>query len=170
LVFDLIGDPKLEPIVGMLFAMVEENFNRLKKVVEGMSQAELDYKGPNNKYNSTGQLIRHLTYVDLNWTYRIMGDPVPQDLEGKYGPMLDLNNRIPPVSGLSLERLLSDYDEVFRLFTEACLQLTDSQLFHTVEYENGVEATIRWGIWHIADHNRYHQAHIKWFQGESPNY
>ncbi|OLR82050.1 cytosolic protein [Bacillus cereus] len=27
-------------------------------------------------------------------------------------------------------------------------------------YEKGETATIRWGIWHIADHNRYHQAHI----------
>ena len=29
-----------------------------------------------------------------------------------------------------------------------------------VLYEKGETATIRWGIWHIADHNRYHQAHI----------
>ncbi|SIR85840.1 hypothetical protein SAMN05878482_106215 [Peribacillus simplex] len=29
-----------------------------------------------------------------------------------------------------------------------------------VEYENGNEATIKWSIWHMADHNRYHQAHI----------
>ncbi|PWN15864.1 hypothetical protein CU072_09865 [Bacillus thuringiensis] len=27
-------------------------------------------------------------------------------------------------------------------------------------YEKGENATIRWGVWHIADHNRYHQAHI----------
>ncbi|MED0923864.1 DinB family protein, partial [Bacillus paranthracis] len=27
-------------------------------------------------------------------------------------------------------------------------------------YEKEENATIRWGIWHIADHNRYHQAHI----------
>jgi hypothetical protein len=35
-----------------------------------------------------------------------------------------------------------------------------NQLGKAVNYENGVKATIRWGIWHIADHNRYHQAHI----------
>ncbi len=47
-----------------------------------------------------------------------------------------------------------------------CYQLTDKQLNQQVEYENGNEATIKWGIWHMADHNRYHQAHIslgKWF-------
>jgi hypothetical protein len=41
-----------------------------------------------------------------------------------------------------------------------CCQLTDKQLNQLVDYESGNEATIKWGIWHIADHNRYHQAHI----------
>ncbi|WFR65731.1 hypothetical protein P9222_13715 [Paenibacillus amylolyticus] len=35
-------------------------------------------------------------------------------------------------------------------------------------HQNEKQATIRWGLWHMADHNRYHQAHInqlrKWFQ------
>ncbi|WP_347939587.1 hypothetical protein AAEY33_14480 [Peribacillus simplex] len=48
-----------------------------------------------------------------------------------------------------------------------CYQLTDKQLNQQVEYENGKEAAIKWDIWHMADHNRYHQAHIsqlrKWF-------
>ncbi|OBY80950.1 hypothetical protein BBG47_03730 [Paenibacillus sp. KS1] len=30
----------------------------------------------------------------------------------------------------------------------------------TVPFENGHEATIRWGIWHIADHSRHHFANI----------
>jgi hypothetical protein len=41
-----------------------------------------------------------------------------------------------------------------------CYQLTDKQLNQQVEYENGKEAAIKWDIWHMADHNRYHQAHI----------
>ena len=53
------------------------------------------------------------------------------------------------------------------MFKSICFELTDKDLNKTVEYENGNEATIQWGIWHIADHNRYHQAHInqlrKWY-------
>lgn len=168
MLLDLKGEPKMDPIVGMLYSTVNGNYKRLKSIVADMSQEELDYKGPNHKYNSTAQLIRHLAYVDLNWVFKIKDVPIPKILEDKYGPMLDENNEIPLIYGISLERLLSDYDTVFNMFKSICFQLTDSQLNKTVNYEDGKTATIRWGIWHIADHNRYHQAHInqlrKWFK------
>ncbi|MDQ0201036.1 hypothetical protein J2S10_004242 [Neobacillus ginsengisoli] len=81
--------------------------------------------------------------------------------------MLDENNQLPQLKGISLDVLISEYDDVIELVKSLCYQLTDKQLNQTVAYENGNEATIQWGIWHIADHNRYHQAYInqlrKWF-------
>jgi len=29
-----------------------------------------------------------------------------------------------------------------------------------VDYDDGEKATIKWGLWHMAEHSRYHQAHI----------
>lgn len=105
--------------------------------------------------------------MDLTWVYRIKDEVIPLDLEEKYGPMLDENNQLPQLKGISLEVLLNDYDDVINMIKSLCYQLTDKQLNQLVEYKNGNEATIKWGIWHIADHNRYHQAHIiqlrKWF-------
>ncbi|WP_332274584.1 DinB family protein [Bacillus velezensis] len=170
MILDLKGEPHMDHVVGMLYSAVNENYSRLKTIVSDMSQEEIDYKGPNQKYNSTAQLIKHLAYVDLCWIFRIKGEPVPKELEEKYGPMLDQNNEIPFISGVSLKQILSDYDEIFSMFKSVCYQLTDNQLNHTVDYEAGKLATIQWGIWHIADHNRYHQAHInqlyKWFEEE----
>lgn len=167
MLLDLKGEHKMEPIVGILYSMVEGNYKRLKSIVEGMSQAEIDYKGVNQKDNSTAQLLRHLSYVDLNWIYRIKGKKLPLTLEEKYGPMLDENNQLPQMKDIPLHILVNEYDEVISMFKTLCNQLTDQQLTQIVEYENGNEATIRWGIWHIADHNRYHQAHIiqlrKWY-------
>ncbi|KKI93516.1 hypothetical protein WQ54_04365 [Bacillus sp. SA1-12] len=144
----------MDPVVGMLYSAVDGNYNRLKAIVADMSQEEIDYKGSKQQYNSTAQLIRHLAYVDLNWIFRLKGEPVHKLLEERYGPMLDKNNEIPMIKGVSLERILTDYDEVFNIFKSLCLQLKDNQLSKIVDYQNG--ATIRWGIWHIADHNRYH--------------
>jgi uncharacterized damage-inducible protein DinB len=167
MILDLRGEPDMEPVVGILYSMVEGNYKRLKSIVSGMSQEELDYKGPNQKYNSTAQLLRHLAYVDLNWVFKIKDEVMPLELEEKFGPMLDENNQLPQLKGISLDELTNDYDDVVSMIKTLCYQLTDKQLNQTVEYENGVEATIQWGIWHIADHNRYHQAHInqlrKWF-------
>lgn len=55
---------------------------------------------------------------------------------------------------------MQDYEAVHHMFYEECMKLTEYDLTREVFYEKGENATIRWGIWHIADHNRYHQAHI----------
>ncbi|SLJ96707.1 Protein of unknown function [Paenibacillus sp. RU5A] len=73
MLYDLKGEANMSPVVGLLFAAVIENSQRLQRITEGMSQEEIDYKGPNNNFNSTAQLIKHITYVDLNWAYRIKG-------------------------------------------------------------------------------------------------
>lgn len=132
----------MDHLVGMLYSAVNENYSRLISIVSDMSQQEIDYKGPNQTYNSTAQLIRHLANVDLNWIFRIKGEPIPKQLEEKYGPMLDQNNKIPFISGVSLEQILTDYEEVFSMFKSVCYQLTDDQLNHTVDYEAEKQATI----------------------------
>ncbi|UOQ94799.1 DinB family protein [Halobacillus shinanisalinarum] len=170
--FDLKGESNMESVVGILYSTVKENFQRLKSVTEEMEQEELDYHGTDGKFNSAGQLIRHLAYVDLNWVYRIKDEPLPGVLEEKYGPALNENDQLPMVKGVSLQELLSDYEKVYEMFRSECTYLTDNDLDKVVTFgnENEKQATIRWGIWHISDHNRYHQAHInqlrKWYKGE----
>lgn len=87
--FDLQGEANMSP----------ENNQRLQLITVGMSQEEVDYQGPNNHDNSAAQLIKHLMYVDLNWVYKIKGEPLPQSLKKQYGPMIDENNRLPMVKG-----------------------------------------------------------------------
>jgi uncharacterized damage-inducible protein DinB len=170
--YDLRGETSMTPIVGILYSAVKENSQRLQFITDGMSQEEVDYKGPNNNFNSTAQLIKHITFVDLNWVYRIKGQSLPHSLEEKYGPMIDLNNRLPMVKDMSLNTLMSKYEDVLKLLKETCTRLTDAGLDKVVTFghENEKQATIRWGLWHMADHNRYHQAHInqlrKWYQQE----
>jgi len=167
---DLQGDPSMSPIVGMLYSAVKENNQRLQLITKGMSQEEVDYKGPSNNFNSTAQLIRHLMYVDLNWVYRMKGQPLPPSLQEQYGPMIDINHKLPMIEGMSLHTLLSDYENVLTMLKDTCTQLTDDDLVNVVTFghENEKQATIRWGLWHMADHSRYHQAHIhllrKWYR------
>ncbi|WP_211748647.1 DinB family protein [Paenibacillus sp. Marseille-Q4541] len=170
MLYDLQGEIDMSPIVGMLYAAVKENSQRLQAIIEGMSQEEVDYKGPQHHFNSTAQLIKHVMYVDLNWVYRIKGLPLPQSLKEQYGPMIDENNRLPMVKGMSLNTLMSTYEGVLSMLKELCTQLTDADLDRVVIFghENEKQATIRWGLWHMADHSRYHQAHInqlrKWYR------
>ncbi|NUU77625.1 DinB family protein [Paenibacillus xylanilyticus] len=172
MLYDLKGQANMSPVVGMLYSAVRENSQRLQTITEGMSQEEVDYRGPENNRNSTAQLIKHILFVDLNWVYRIKGTPLPQSLIEQYGPMIDENNKLPMVSGVPRNTLISQYEGVITTLKEACTQLTDADLDHVVTFghDNEKQATIRWGIWHMADHNRYHQAHINqlrsWFKEE----
>ncbi|MGO4185043.1 DinB family protein [Paenibacillus sp. TAF43_2] len=170
---DLKGEANMTPIVGMLFSAVKENNQRLQFITGGMSQEELDFKGPDHNFNSTAQLIKHIMYVDLNWVYRLKGQPLPQSLKELYGPMIDENNRLPMVKGIPLNTLMTKYDDVLKMLNDSCAQLTDADLDKVVAFghENEKHATIRWGLWHMADHSRYHQAHInllrKWYGDDS---
>ncbi|WP_083676263.1 DinB family protein [Paenibacillus sp. FSL H8-0548] len=171
--YDLQGEENMSPIVGILFSAVKENSQRLQLITEGMSQEELDYKGPDNNLNSTAQLIKHIMYVDLNWVYRMKGQPLPHYYKEQYGPMIDANNRLPMVTGKSLNTLMSNYEVVLNMLKDTCIQIKDADLDTVVTFghENEKQATIRWGLWHISDHSRYHQAHInllrKWYNENS---
>ncbi|MGG4145098.1 DinB family protein [Paenibacillus algorifonticola] len=169
MLYDLKGEANMSPIVGMLYSAVKENSERLKFITSGMSQEEVDSKGPNHHSNSKAQLIKHILYVDLNWVYRIKGQPLPQLIKEQYGPMIDEHNRLPMVQGIPLNTLISNYEDVLNMLKEACTQLSDADLDKVVTFghANEKQATIRWGLWHMADHSRYHQAQInqlrKWY-------
>jgi len=168
--YDLKRNENMSEIVGILFSAIKENNQRLKSITKDMSLDEVDYKGPNNNYNSTAQLIRHLLYIDLNWVYRIKGIPLPNSLEKQYGPMLDEKGKLPMIKGKTITSLISEYEDVIKLLEDLCVGLTDEDLGQITRFGHNNEktATIRWGLWHIADHSRYHQAHInqlrKWYK------
>ncbi|MDM5155279.1 DinB family protein [Bacillus sp. DX1.1] len=157
---DLYLEQGMNPQVAILYATVRDTFNRLVDLVYDVGLEELVYKGPSGDENSIGQLLRHLAIVDLYWVYRLKNEPLPSKLQETYGPMLDENRELPQVANYSLEQLMQNYQEVQSMFYKECMNLKEEDLQREVFYEKGETATIRWGIWHIADHNRYHQAHI----------
>lgn len=154
---DLHTEEKMAPAVGVLYSAVSENVERLKSIVSGISPELLEYKGEHGDQNSIAQLISH---VDTRWVFRLRQENLPRELEEAIGPMTDENGLLPEVKGVPLSVLLSRYDKVLEELKNTAGQLTEEDLLKTVPYEGDL-ATIRWGIWHMSDHNRYHQAHIQ---------
>ncbi|MGH1285917.1 DinB family protein [Bacillus toyonensis] len=157
---DLYLEKNMNPQVAILYATVRDTYIRLRNLVEGTEEKELSFKGSENNENSIGQLLQNLAVVDLHWVYRLKEEEVPPALKNKYGPMLNEVGELPVLRKHTLQELMKDYEAVQQLFYEECMKLTENDLTREVFYEKGEDATIRWGIWHIADHNRYHQAHI----------
>jgi len=160
LLIDLKLDSEMEQSVALLYATVADTYKRLKHLVKDVRAEELIYKGPTGDMNSIGQLLKHLAVVDLHWVYRFKDQPIPLDIEKKYGLLIDPYGQLPSVSNTTTLELLSNYKVVQEMFYKECKKLSEENLNKVVKYEDGKNATIRWGIWHIADHSRYHQAHI----------
>ncbi|MGW9103091.1 DinB family protein [Priestia megaterium] len=157
---DLHLDDEMEPLVALLYATVAATYKRLKLLVMDVDQEELFFKGANNEMNSIGQLLRHLAVVDLHWVYRFRNQPVPLGVQKEYGPLIERTGQLPSVQNTTTVDLVNSYEKVQTMFRLECIKLSEKDLTKVVSYENGQTATIRWGIWHIADHSRYHQAHI----------
>ncbi|SCC24719.1 DinB superfamily protein [Bacillus mobilis] len=140
--------------------MVTDTYKRLQKLLEGIDEKELSFKESENNKNNIGQLLQHLAVVDLHWVYRLKGEAVPLALENIYGPMLNEAGELPSLRKYTLQQLMQDYEAVQHMLYEECMKLAENDLTREVFYEKGESATKRWEIWHIADHYRYHQAHI----------
>ncbi|BAB04544.1 DinB family protein [Halalkalibacterium halodurans] len=158
--FDFLEQPEMDTSVGLFYAMVEENVDRLHHLIEDVTEEELYYKGSDGDENSMAQLLNHLTYVDVRWVFRIKGEALPDSLEAEHGPMVDKDGKLPVVTSLSVQELIEKQRYVLALLKETCQALHDDDLARWIPYEEERQATIRWGLWHMADHHRYHQAHI----------
>lgn len=150
----------MEPTVALLYATIADTYKRLKLIVKDVGLEELLYRGPNGDMNSIGQLLRHLAVVDLHWVYRFKQQSIPLTIKDNYGPLINSCGQLPSVVNTTVTDLISKYEVVQKMIYLERQKLSKDDLNRVVSYEKGKNATIRWGIWHIADHSRYHQAHI----------
>ncbi len=132
--YDLNPDPEMSQIIGLLHATVTYNYQRLRRLVEGLTPEEIDYKGPQNELNSIAQLLRHLAVVDLHWVFRLQSKEILPDLKAYFGSMYDDNGMLPMVKGVHLETLLEEYEQIQVMFREVCLNMTDKDLLREVAF------------------------------------
>jgi uncharacterized damage-inducible protein DinB len=161
--YDFDPNPNMSSNTALLHSMITYNYQRLSRLVEGTEDL-LDYKGPTNDLNSIAQLLRHLAVVDLHWVYRLQSLEIPVKIKERFGPMYDDNGKIPMIVNIPLETLIDEYDQIQEQLKEVCMRITDEELNNTIPFENSYSASIRWGIWHVADHSRHHYANIAYLK------
>jgi uncharacterized damage-inducible protein DinB len=105
-----------------------------------------------------------LAVVDLHWVYRIQSSDIPTELKEKFGPMYDTDGKLPMIKNISLQTIIEEYNQIQEMLREVCKGLRDEDLLKVVPFENGNSSTIRWGIWHVADHSRHHYANIAYIK------
>jgi uncharacterized damage-inducible protein DinB len=157
-----LQNPGLPPILGQAFSQLEDAFNKLSRRTQEMSQEELEYVGPAGSINSTATLLGHLAVVDLGYLYCIKGEPMSPELEEAYGPYQTEDGKLPQVTGKSVGELLDRYQQVLGMIREYLQTLSDEDATRQVNIDWWSEpATVRYVLWHIANHSMFHQGHIE---------
>ncbi|MBP2018934.1 putative damage-inducible protein DinB [Symbiobacterium terraclitae] len=149
------------PSLAVPLGLVEDAFRRLEKRLEGMTEEEYHFTGPDDA-NSTAMLLRHLILVDLTYLHIMMGDLGKlQEIQAKYGPFQDESGRIPGVAGASGSALLEEYRGVIEMVRQYVSGLTDEAAAREVKVPWWPEpATVRYMLWHMASHSSHHQGQI----------
>jgi uncharacterized damage-inducible protein DinB len=152
---------EVAPALSLPLAQLEAAFARLGRIVQGMSQEALDYRGPTGDQNSTAMLICHLAQVDLDYLHGIMGAPVPDELRATYGDYQDEHGKIPVVAGRSATELLDHYGRVIERVRAYLQGTSDEEASRSVAIPWWPQpATVRYLLWHMATHSIHHQAQI----------
>lgn len=161
-----LTSPNLPPALGEPFSLMEDAYRRLTRIVQGMSQEELEYTGPAGNVNSTAMLIAHLSYADLMYLHLIKGEPVPPELEAEFGPFETEEGLLPPVSGKTAAELLSRGQRMLEMVREYLQTLPAEAAMREVHVPWWPQpATLRYILWHVAGHSRFHQGQIARLQG-----
>lgn len=161
---DLTAPDISEPGVAIMQGMIDDAFHRLQRLVGDMHPKELEYQGPNGRLNSTATLVMHLAVTDLSWVGSIGGVPIPPEVRARYGPLEGVHGRLPEIQGYTAHQLLDLYGEVQARMRGMLRTLSDANLTRVIQLPGRPDTTVRWGLWHIAEHSMLHQGHIRWLK------
>lgn len=150
----------LPPVLGASYAQLENAFKRLTRLVEGMSQEELEFTGPPGSRNSTATLLAHIALTDRVYLGCITGQ-MPAEPDPIFGAYEDEQGNLPTVTGIAAKDLLSRQRLVLDMVREYLQTLTDADAGRPVAVPWWPErATLQYVLWHMAGHSMHHQGQI----------
>lgn len=149
----------MSPGVGMLYAALAEVRRNLKREAGRMTQAQIEYAGPDGDLNSAATLLAHLARAEAGYAHLIReGRPAPEEWRSRFGPA-QTGERLPAVTGRSPEELLAVLDRSHAYMRETCLGLTDADLHRLIEGPRA-RLSVAWILWHVGEHEAGHLGQI----------
>jgi len=152
---DRRGD--LSPRVALLFSMMVRTRGRLLRVVEDLTDSEIDYSPDMKKIETIGTLLLHIAAVEWSWIFEDI-DGEEMDYE-KWKHAFALREEIPQLTkqGLQfyIDRLIEVRSDVF-----ARLRNLDDSKLHKLVDVGSAEVSIEWILFHLLEHEALHIGQI----------
>ena len=156
------------PRVGRYVAQMNEVRDELRKQVQDLSVAQLDWH-PNEQTESIGTMLLHVDAVEWSWIHEdILGRP-DKEYPGEWAEAMPIRVGAPQVTGRQADWYLQRLDarrertlDVLRGFTEEDLDrlVGEADLGPEVEKRSYL-FTIDWIMWHIINHEAAHVGQIE---------
>lgn len=157
--WDLHSNRITAPMLSTMFGQMQNAFMRLGWIVSDLTQEELEYRGPNGDLNSIATLLWHIPCADAGWLYLARGQEIPDEYTEE-GP----DGNLPVITGRTAQELLDRYQVILDQWEQYLMTQTDDDLHRPIQHAPEAVATLRWALWHVAEHNIGHQNQMVWLK------
>ena len=150
------------PEIGRMLAALEEVRHRTWAVLDGVSEAELDWHPPaETGANSLGTLLYHIALIEADWVYADIVQYWPPDLLALLPwEVRDEKGRLTVVAGLDVAEHRQRLDRV-REFVHAAYANLPAEHFHQPCATADYDVTPAWALHHLMQHEAEHRGEMR---------
>jgi uncharacterized damage-inducible protein DinB len=151
------------PEIGKWLWALEDERARTKRMIEGVTQAELDTL-PAGLDNTIGTLLYHIALIEADYLcIDVMGyDDYLPDLKAML-PLPDRteDGRLSVVTGVTIDEHLRRFDIVRQRLLELFAEMTPETVTHPRDLPDwGYEISPEWTLYHLTQHEGEHRGEI----------
>lgn len=157
--FLLSKDKELPQRIGSLFSMMEEVRQNLLRIMESVSDEEIDYTPDERKIETIGTLLLHIAAVEWSWIFEdIDGKEMDYEL-WKHAFALRPSVNIPQLKGQGKEFYLKRLSTVRSEVHQRLRRMQDADL-ETLVGSKEKKFSIEWVLFHLVEHEAIHLGQI----------
>ena len=150
----------VDPAIGRALWQLEGARGRLKKALDGLDEAMLDWE-PYPGGNSVGTLLYHIAAIELDWLYcEVLEQEFPAEAQALLPhPVRDEEGRLFAVANVSLPTHLQRLDAARQLLLDVYADLTLAD-FRRARQLPQYHVTPEWVLYHLTQHETEHRGQI----------
>jgi uncharacterized damage-inducible protein DinB len=151
------------PEIGTWLWALEDARARTKRMIEGITQAELDTL-PEGLDNTIGTLLYHIAIIEADYlSIDVMGndDYLPELKPILLLPVRTEDDRLSVVMGVGLDEHLRRFDIVRQRLIEHFVEMTPEAFVQTRDLPDwGYEISPEWTLYHLTQHESEHRGEL----------
>jgi uncharacterized damage-inducible protein DinB len=151
---------ELSPRVALWYRMMHEARERLHRVLENLTQKELNYTPNERKIESIGTLLLHIAGVEWSWIFQDIDGHEMDYEEFKHGFPLRPEVNIPQLKNQEIQFYVSKLNKIREDVYQRLARFEDEDLDRLVESDSETYS-IEWILFHILEHEAMHIGQIQ---------